>query len=77
MSLHPASIRWQRTSQGFDYETYNRDHVWHFNGGIEIGASSAPEYKGDAALANPEEGLVVAASSWVVKSRNAAGAWSL
>ena len=30
MSEHHASIVWQRTSQDYTYQTYNRAHEWRF-----------------------------------------------
>ena len=63
MSDHRATIRWSRTSDDFTIQTYNRDHEWTFAGGQTLSASAAPDYKGDAALANPEEAFVAALSS--------------
>lgn len=63
MSLHKASIAWKRSTPDFGYDTYNRGHAWTFGGGQRLEASAAPEYKGDAARANPEEALVAALSS--------------
>jgi organic hydroperoxide reductase OsmC/OhrA len=63
MSEHRTRIQWARTGEAFTYETYPRRHRWRFGGGVEVDASSAPEYLGDAALPNPEEALVVALSS--------------
>ncbi len=63
MSLHHTSLAWQRTTSDFAYETYGRDHVLTFGGGARLEASAAPEYRGDATRANPEEQLVGALSS--------------
>ncbi len=63
MSEHRATIQWARKGEPFTYETYGRTHRWHFHGGAEVEASAAPEYRGDASLPNPEEGLVAALSS--------------
>jgi organic hydroperoxide reductase OsmC/OhrA len=63
MSTHHASIRWSRATPDFAYDTYDRGHDWRFGGGTTLRATSAPEYKGDAALPNPEEALVAALSS--------------
>jgi organic hydroperoxide reductase OsmC/OhrA len=63
MSEHRAQIRWAKGGEAFTYETYPRRHRWKFGGGVELDASSAPEYLGDAALPNPEEALVAAISS--------------
>ena len=58
-----ATIEWKRTSETFTYATYNRDHVWHIDGGVDIPASSAPEYKGTMDRVDPERALVAALSS--------------
>ncbi len=63
MSEHRASLRWRRGEAAFTYETYTRDHVWRFPGGVEVPASSAPEFRGNAALVDPEAALVAALSS--------------
>lgn len=63
MSIHEARIDWKRGTPDFAYETYDRTHAWTFGGGARIEASSAPEFKGDPALPNPEEALVAALSS--------------
>ena len=63
MSLHRAQIRWKRTSADFLYDTYNRAHEVRFkNGGIVVPASSAPEFRGDAARVDPEEAFVASLS---------------
>lgn len=63
MSSHLATIRWTRSTPDFQYDTYSRDHRWTFGTGTELHASSAPEFKGNPALPNPEEALVGALSS--------------
>lgn len=63
MSEHRVTVRWDRTSPDFSYDTYNREHTWTFPGGQSLDASSAPEYQGDATCANPEEALAAAVSS--------------
>ena len=60
MSEHKAKIEWKRTSPDFDYETYNRDHSWSFDGGIKVRAAAAPEFKGPQDCVDPEEALVAA-----------------
>jgi organic hydroperoxide reductase OsmC/OhrA len=59
---HHASIIWRRTSESFTYETYNRAHEWRFHGSV-VAASAAPDFRGDAALVNPEEAFVASLSS--------------
>lgn len=63
MSLHRTSLAWVRRTPDFAYDTYGRDHVISFAGGARLEASAAPEYRGEAAKANPEEQLVGALSS--------------
>jgi organic hydroperoxide reductase OsmC/OhrA len=63
VSEHRATTRWKRGDAPYAYETYPRRHRWTFGGGASLDASAAPEYKGDAALPNPEEALIVALSS--------------
>ena len=63
MSEHRATIAWKGDTVSFEYDSFNRDHSWRFSGGLEVKASSAPEYFGNPAHANPEEALVAALSS--------------
>ncbi|HEX6999443.1 MAG TPA: OsmC family protein [Gammaproteobacteria bacterium] len=62
MSEHHARITWQRTSQDFTYQTYNRSHEWRFKA-VTVPASAAKEYRGDEERVNPEDALVAALSS--------------
>ena len=62
MSEHHAKITWQRTSQDYTYQTYNRAHEWAFTG-TTVPASATKEYRGDPARVNPEEALGAALSS--------------
>jgi organic hydroperoxide reductase OsmC/OhrA len=59
---HHATIVWQRASDTFTYETYNRAHEWRFHGET-VKASAAPDFRGDAARVNPEEAFVASLSS--------------
>jgi organic hydroperoxide reductase OsmC/OhrA len=59
---HHATVSWQRTSDTFTYETYNRAHEWRFHS-VTVPASSAPDFKGEAARVNPEEAFIAALSS--------------
>jgi len=63
MSEHRTQVHWARGQAPFTYETYDRTHRWRFNGGRELDASAAPEFRGRADLPNPEEALVAALSS--------------
>ena len=63
MSEHRATISWRRTTPDFVYQTYDRDHVWRIEGGLEVQASSAPDYLGTAERMDPEQALVASISS--------------
>ena len=63
MSEHHATIRWTRTTSDFTYDTYDRTHDVSYGGGSAQRLSSAPEFKGNDKLPNPEELLVAALSS--------------
>ena len=63
MSVHRATIRWERGDAPFTYDAYSRNHSWRFEGGVEVPASAAPDYKGDAARVDPEAAFVAALSS--------------
>ncbi|MBC7713498.1 MAG: OsmC family protein [Rhizobacter sp.] len=49
------NIDWQRSSDDFSYDTFNRAHVIYVGGDQTIHNSAAPEYKGDSDMTNPEE----------------------
>ncbi len=63
MSEHRATVIWNRGPAAFTYETYSRDHVWRFDGGVEVPASSAPAYLGNPDRVDPEAALAAALSS--------------
>ena len=64
MSEHTATVAWKRSTPDFDYPSYVRDHdVTLGPAHTALRASAAPEYRGDAALPNPEDLLVAALSS--------------
>lgn len=63
MSEHKITLEWKRDTEGFSYESYNRDHVLVFEGGARVPASAAPAYRGNPAYVNPEDALVAALSS--------------
>ncbi len=62
MSEHRATVRWQRTSPDFTYESYNRDHDWIL-AGVQVPASAAPAYRGTPERVDPEEAFVASLSS--------------
>ena len=63
MSEHKATIEWKRETENFSYESYGRDHIVVFDGGVRVPASAAPAYRGNPAHMNPESALVGALSS--------------
>jgi organic hydroperoxide reductase OsmC/OhrA len=66
VSRHTARISWQ-SDGGFADNSYSRRHVWRFDGGAEVIASSSPEVvpipRSDPAGVDPEEALAASASS--------------
>jgi organic hydroperoxide reductase OsmC/OhrA len=60
MSHHRARVVWERSGRPFTYEEYSREHVVTYGGGASMHASAAAEFRGNAALPNPEEMLVAA-----------------
>ncbi len=63
MSEHKVTTTWVRTTPGFGYEEYNREHVWHFEGGTEVTGSAAPDFLGKAECVDPEQAFVASLSS--------------
>jgi organic hydroperoxide reductase OsmC/OhrA len=68
MSEHTASLFWQRNaSETFADNRYSRRHLWRFDGGAEVPASSSPQVVraplSDPAAVDPEEAFVAALSS--------------
>ena len=64
---YKAMVRWARDGAAFTDNKYSRAHVWGFDGGIEVPASSSPlsvrlPYSREDAV-DPEEGFVAALSS--------------
>ena len=68
MSVYTATVQWQRqAAEAFTDNQYSRKHVWSFDGGIEVPASSSPHvvplpYSHEQAV-DPEEAFVAALSS--------------
>lgn len=62
-----ATVRWERNGAVFTDNRYSRGHVWRFDGGTEVPASSAPSSVklpySVAEAVDPEEALVAAVSS--------------
>ena len=68
MHAYTASIAWQREDRAaFTDNRYSRRHVWRFDGGAEVAASSSPVSVplpfSDPSAVDPEEALVAAISS--------------
>lgn len=67
MAQYSADIHWQRGSASFLDNRYSRAHVWRFDGGAEVPASSSPHVvplpMSDAAAVDPEEAFVASLSS--------------
>ena len=43
MSTHGTTVEWKRGDQPFVDKRYSRAHIWTFDGGAVVPASSAPE----------------------------------
>jgi organic hydroperoxide reductase OsmC/OhrA len=66
MSRHIADIAW-RSDGGFTDNSYSRRHIWRFDGGAEVVASSSPDVvpvpRSDPAGVDPEEALAASAAA--------------
>lgn len=60
---YTASIEWHRGDAAFGVKTYDRTHTLSLGSGTRFQASSAPEFLGNPALANPEELFTASLSS--------------
>ena len=67
LAEHTAVVSWQRGQHSFADNRYSRAHVWEFDGGVSVAASSSPHIVplpySDAAAVDPEEAFVAALSS--------------
>lgn len=67
MSNYTATIIWQRNEAAFTDNRYSRAHVWKFDGGCTVPASSSPQVVplpfSDASAVDPEEAFVASLSS--------------
>ena len=64
MAEHRAQVRWQRTSQTFTYDSYNRAHEVLFKDGrVVLPGSAAPAFKGEVERVDPEEAFVASLSA--------------
>jgi hypothetical protein len=41
MSEHLATVQWRRNQALFLDDRYSREHIWQFDGGVEVPASSS------------------------------------
>lgn len=81
MATHTATIEWQRGCEAFLDNRYSRAHLWSFDGGARVAASSSPHVVraplSDPANVDPEEAFVAALSSchmlWFLSIAAAAG----
>jgi organic hydroperoxide reductase OsmC/OhrA len=78
---YDVQIRWSRGDAAFTDNRYSRAHTWHFDGGIEVPASSSPHVvrvplSAEAAV-DPEEAFVASIASchmlWFLSIVAAAG----
>jgi len=65
--LHKASVAWRRDDGDFAKGRYSRDHVWRFDGGVEVPASASPmvvpkDFVGEKTI-DSEEAFVAALSA--------------
>jgi len=67
MSSYTATVRWDRGEARFVDNRYSREHVWIFDGGVTIPASSSPHVVpvpySDTSAVDPEEALIAALAS--------------
>jgi organic hydroperoxide reductase OsmC/OhrA len=67
MAQHTATIRWERSGDGFLSGKYSREHVWTFDGGLTVSASPSPHVVpvpySNPAYIDPEEAFVAAVAS--------------
>lgn len=67
MGNYQATVQWSRDGANFLDNKYSREHIWSFDGGATVAASSSPHvvptpYSNPVAV-DPEEALVVALAS--------------
>jgi organic hydroperoxide reductase OsmC/OhrA len=66
-AIHGATVAWERNGAPFSDNRYSRGHVWRFDGGAVVAASSSPHVVPEpmslASAVDPEEALVASAAS--------------
>ncbi len=64
---YTSKIVWHRNGAAFSDNLYSRKHVWQFDGGLEVPASSSPHVvpvpMSDATAVDPEEAFVASLAS--------------
>jgi organic hydroperoxide reductase OsmC/OhrA len=67
MTEHIATIEWSRNGANFLDNRYSRSHIWSFDGGIGVPASSSPHVvpvpMSEPRAVDPEEAFVASLSS--------------
>jgi organic hydroperoxide reductase OsmC/OhrA len=67
MAEHRATVSWRRGEGDFAKGHYSREHVWRFDGGIEVRASASPSVVplpwSSAGAVDPEEAFVASLSA--------------
>jgi organic hydroperoxide reductase OsmC/OhrA len=67
MAEYTVGVQWQRKDEVFTDNRYSRGHVWQFDGGVQVPASSSPHVVplpfSVAEAVDPEEAFVAALSS--------------
>jgi organic hydroperoxide reductase OsmC/OhrA len=67
VSEHHATVAWSREGRDFVYETYSRQHVWRFEGGISVAGNAAPanipKTVPQAPGVDPEQAFIASLSS--------------
>lgn len=67
MHQHTSTVIWQREQAAFVDHRYSRRHLWQFDGGVVVSASSSPHVVplpfSDPAGVDPEEAFVASLSS--------------
>jgi organic hydroperoxide reductase OsmC/OhrA len=67
MHTYQATVSWNKGDQNFSDNRYSRAHLWSFDGGAQVAASSSalsvPEPMSVTANVDPEEALIAATSS--------------
>ncbi len=67
MGTYTATVTWTRGSQPYTDGKYNRAHVWRFDGGLIVPASSSPHVVkpplSDVTAVDPEEAFIASIAS--------------